>query len=410
MPLNVSLQYPFPYKNLDGTSGTSVFGNGTFSGNVTIGGTLVVSGTSSLNNIALGQTITTVTANNQITTWTSASTSNQIIKDGGSSFTGVKFVLPVTTTLLNGQEFNICDAGSVATYGIYFSDATTILAQVAPGSNIKFTCENNASNVVASWNLRIFAPAYQTSGDYWTTQARSSLQAAAIGNTFAGSGKFTTMQLTTSMATAGVLKNDTSGNITSTLGPLALGIGGTGVQAGFGTAANCVMLADSANFEHYSPLCANTTIGGISLWGAGMCMWSRYQTTGTSITNSTTTDVTFDTSSTVRGLTTQFTYSAPTFSYQGSKSVSCTVSASVGLGTIVAGQYAIYIVPSFGPIVSAAYSAVNHTAVAHISATIAIGPGGTFKIQVYQDSGGSITTTTGQAANCTSMSLFANPV
>jgi len=236
MPLGTSLQYPFPYKTLDGGDGTVVFISAVFSGNVTITGTLSVSGTTSVNNLVTSQNSVTIVANTTVTTLSSSSAGNQFFKETGvGNYTGCTMLLPAATTLSLNQQYTINQNCTTTSVVVQTSLAAAIVT-AAPGAYIVFIVIDNTINTAAAWDYHAKA----CTGTTWSSAALATAsiinasnglngtvgavtpntgQFSSIGFVSAGSAKFTSIQTTAGNSTlqnlgvsaALYLQNATSG-------------------------------------------------------------------------------------------------------------------------------------------------------------------------------------------------------
>ena len=228
-----------------------------------------------------------------------------------------------------------------------------------------------------------------------------------VGATAASTGKHTTLQLTTSMATAGVLLNDASGNITSSLGALAVAKGGTGVAASYGTGTT-VALPPTGGVAGQA-LVSGAGAGAALTWSTGQGgSINRYQGTLQSLPNSTLTIVLFQTAGNTVGQGALITYSAGTFTYTGQGTAAILVTASVALASAttltltISNNDAIAIVPS---------NAINTSVLTgSISAVILLAQNETFSIRANQGSGGALNTVVGPGANGCNMSATILPI
>ena len=217
-----------------GTPSTGAFTTLTSSGivntggmNGTIGATTPNTGVFTItqaNNAFLTTTKTTATANTTIITLTAASNGNQLLVETGvGNYTGCIVNLPSTATLTVGEQYFINNNCTTTSWVVQTSTAAAVVTS-ASGALMTFTVLSIASDVAASWDFHVSAPAQTT----WSSAALATSAVINASNGFNGTigavtpatGKHTTLQLTTSMATAGVLLNDTSGNITSSLGDI----------------------------------------------------------------------------------------------------------------------------------------------------------------------------------------------
>jgi hypothetical protein len=247
----------------------------------------------------------------------------------------------------------------------------------------------NSTSTAATLSCPITVTGLITGTDYSGT----------VGATSASTGKFTTVQLTTNMATAGVLLNDASGNITSSLGALAVAKGGTGVTASYGTGTT-VALPPTGGVAGQA-LLSGAGAGAAMTWSVGQSYaLTRYQTTGTACPDTATTMIVWDAAGRTQGVNTVITYSAGTFTYTGSGGV-VQVSASIFItnGGSVTGSMEVTIVPSA---TSAGYaaSAVANTAtltagILCCSGTFILSTNDTFAVYVKNISGASRTTGAG---------------
>jgi len=252
------------------------------------------------------------------------------------------------------------------------------------------------ATVAATLNCPITVTGLITGTDYSGT----------VGATAASTGKHTTLQLTTSMATAGVLLNDTSGNITSSLGALAVAKGGTGVIASYGTGTT-VALPPTGGVAGQA-LLSGAGAGAAMTWSAGQGgSITRYQGTLQSLPTSLTA-VLFQTAGTTIGQGALITYSAGTFTYTGAGPAAILVTGSVALLSAttltltISNSNATLIVPS---------NAINtNVLTGSISAVILLAQNETFSIKANQGSGGALNTVVGPGANGCNMSATILPI
>jgi hypothetical protein len=190
------------------------------------------------NNISSLMT-TIISANNTTITLTVASAGIQIIRESGAgNYTGCVLLLPNTTTLIAGQTFILNNQCTTTTTLVETSTGSAIIGSSA-GSYLTFICLNTAVDIASSWDFHSQA----NEGTVWSNSTLTTTAQIIATGGFTGpvganaqnTGEFTTLQLTTNMATAGVLLNSNTGAITSSLGPLGIAQGGTGNTTGTAT-------------------------------------------------------------------------------------------------------------------------------------------------------------------------------
>ena len=227
----------------------------------------------------------------------------------------------------------------------------------------------------------------------------------------------TTLQLTSNMATAGVLLNDASGNVTSSLGALAVGKGGTGVTAGYGTGTT-VALPPTGGLAG-NALVSGAGAGAALTWSAGQgAVYCYRQATGTTCPNTTLTGITWDTLITTTGqpLATNFTYAANsggtggTFTYVGTNTVAIYISFTVNMASTNCTLTANINPSSGSQITSAGSGGGTYNYTSNVSGVIVLATNGTFNCQANQTSGASRVTTIGIGANATCLSIVVLPI
>ena len=401
-----------------GTPSTGAFTTLTSSGvvntggmNGTIGATTPNTGVFTItqaNNVILTTTKTTVTANTTIITLTAASNGNQLLVETGvGNYTGCIVNLPSTATLTVGEQYFINNNCTTTSWVVQTSTAAAVVTS-GSGALMTFTVLSIASDVAASWDFHVSAPAQTT----WSSAALATSAVINASNGFNGTigavtpatGKHTTLQLTTSMATAGVLLNDTSGNITSSLGALAVAKGGTGVAASYGTGTT-VALPPTGGVAGQA-LLSGAGAGAALTWGIGQCgAIARAQSSGTSCPTATLTTLVYQTASSTSGQGALITHSAGTFTYTGAGTATILITATVCFSN--ATNISLVINPSTGNSTS---TAVTTTFTQSCTAVVFLATNGTFLIQVNQQSGGTLTSTTGTGANATLMTAVILPI
>ena len=226
-----------------------------------------------------------------------------------------------------------------------------------------------------------------------------------------------TFAITTNTATAGVMLNDTSGNITSSLGPLAVARGGTGVTAGYGTGTT-VALPPTGGLAG-NALVSGAGAGAALTWSAGQgAVYCYRQATGTTCPNTTLTGITWDTLITTTGqpLATNFTYAVNsggtggTFTYVGTNTVAIYISFTVNMASTNCTLTANINPSSGSQITSAGSGAGTYNYTTNVSGVIVLATNGTFNCQANQTSGASRVTTIGIGANATCLSIVVLPI
>ena len=226
-----------------------------------------------------------------------------------------------------------------------------------------------------------------------------------------------TFAITTNTATAGVMLNDTSGNITSSLGPLAVARGGTGVVASYGTGTT-VALPPTGGLAG-NALVSGAGAGAALTWSAGQgAVYCYRQATGTTCPNTTLTGITWDTLITTTGqpLATNFTYAANsggtggTFTYVGTNTVAIYISFTVNMASTNCTLTANINPSSGSQITSAGSGGGTYNYTSNVSGVIVLATNGTFNCQANQTSGASRVTTIGIGANATCLSIVVLPI
>ena len=399
------------------TSGGLLTSNG--SGVIT-SSTAVTVNSINTNSIAINVNTTTFTANSQVLTLTNTSLGNQLFKEtGAGNYTGCLLKLPNATTLVVGTTYFVNNNCTTTTIAVQTSGGSTIVSSFA-GAYLTFICVAIGSDVVASWDWHSQSSAGTTWGSTLATSSiinTSSGFNGSIGAATPNTGKFTTAQLTTNMGTAGVLLNDTSGNITSSLGALAVAKGGTGVTASYGTGTT-VALPPTGGLVG-NALVSGAGAGAALTWSSGQgAVYCYRQFTGTTCPNTTLTGLTWDTLITTTGvpLATNFTYATNsggtggTFTYIGTNTVAIFVSFSVNMASTNVTLTA-NINPSSGSQITCAGSgAGQYNYTFNVSGVIVLATNGTFNCQANQTSGASRVTTTGIGANATCLQIVVLPI
>ena len=226
-----------------------------------------------------------------------------------------------------------------------------------------------------------------------------------------------TFAITTNTATAGVMLNDTSGNITSSLGPLAVARGGTGVVASYGTGTT-VALPPTGGLAG-NALVSGAGAGAALTWSAGQgAVYCYRQATGTTCPNTTLTGITWDTLITTTGqpLATNFTYATNsggtggTFTYVGTNTVAIYISFTVNMASTNCTLTANINPSSGSQITSAGSGGGTYNYTSNVSGVIVLATNGTFNCQANQTSGASRVTTIGIGANATCLSIVVLPI